>query len=594
MLKHMRSLFIIFALSLITGVASAWVQFIPLVIDAAGIGLSIYDIAKGDELSDKARAQIERSLKRQLDLGLQPLHVIDARTREMLGAQGRIELGIDQLSARLDQWGDQLLSGQGALSEQLDALAQESRDGHAMTRSLLKHMLAGELSSGLRNLSDAVEMFKRDPSDAVARQMLASAKSTLVKHIEFLRAEERAGRPTPVEHWALLRLSLTSCYLGLGSVDSALAEAEKLIALPVQAEGMTRLYGELPAQIKEGKVKFFDKKSPTLERRVNGLVYVELRLKAWSASLSDERDRLNTMKRRLIERISSSAELKARWATRVEGAKARATKREDELAMKAFMALSAEFARAQKPKAPCASSAGGCPGVAWVTVKGGSFMMGSDDGDSDEKPIHRVSVSEFRIAESEVTVRQYRGCVEAGVCTQPETGRYCTWGKSGYDDHPINCVDWGQARTFSRWVGGDLPTEAQWEYAARGGERFKYSGSDDADSVGWSDSNSGSSTHPVKRKRENGYGLYDMSGNVWEWTLDERHSGYSGAPSSGDQAWGDVPTCSKVCDTGSSRRVVRGGSWDSYARYLRVAYRHNNAPDNRRNYLGFRPAGPIP
>ena len=224
-------------------------------------------------------------------------------------------------------------------------------------------------------------------------------------------------------------------------------------------------------------------------------------------------------------------------------------------------------------------------------------MMGSKDGDDDEKPVHRVSVSAFRIAESEVTVRQYRKCVEAGVCTEPSTEySQCTWGKSGDDDHPINCVDWGQARTFSRWVGGDLPTEAQWEYAARGGQGFKYSGSDDASAVGWyGESYSSGSTHPVKRKQKNGYGLYDMSGNVWEWTLDEWHSSYSGAPNNGDQAWGSTPTCGTRCDTGSSRRVFRGGGWISDARRLRVAFRLGITPGLRdRTLVGFRPAGPIP
>ena len=220
-------------------------------------------------------------------------------------------------------------------------------------------------------------------------------------------------------------------------------------------------------------------------------------------------------------------------------------------------------------------------------------MMGSNDGGDHEKPVHRVSVSAFRIAESEVTVRQYRKCVEAGVCTEPNTGGECTWGKSGYDDHPINCVDWGQARTFSRWVGGDLPTEAQWEYAARGGQGFKYSGSDDASAVGWYDSNSSPLTHPVKRKQKNGYGLYDMSGNVWEWMLDEWHGSYSGAPSNGDQPWGSIPTCSTRCDQGSSRRVNRGGGWGNGAEFLRVTIRYRDDPDDREGTLGFRPAGPV-
>ena len=192
-----------------------------------------------------------------------------------------------------------------------------------------------------------------------------------------------------------------------------------------------------------------------------------------------------------------------------------------------------------------------------------------------------------------MTVAQYRKCVEAGVCTEPKTGGKCTWGKSGYDDHPITCVDWGQARTFSRWIGGDLPTEAQWEYAARGGQGFKYSGSDDASAVGWYSSNSSSSTHPVKRKQRNGYGLYDMSGNVWEWTLDEWHGSYSGAPSNGYQPWGPAPRCSTRCDKGSSGRVSRGGSLSSVARALRVACRDDDAPDDRYISVGFRPAGPV-
>lgn len=227
-------------------------------------------------------------------------------------------------------------------------------------------------------------------------------------------------------------------------------------------------------------------------------------------------------------------------------------------------------------------------------------MMGSNDGNSNEKPVHQVSVSGFWMAESEVTKAQYAACVEAGACSEPDSAgkdggeTRCIWSEWFRDDHPINCVDWGQARDFSRWVGGDLPTEAQWEYAARGGENFKYAGSNDASAVGWhgEDLDTGS-THEVKKKRANRYGLYDMSGNVCEWTLDEWHDSYEGAPKSGDRPWGKtLPRCMQRCDIGSSRRVVMGGGWLDDAWGLRVASRGGNAPFSRFTGLGFRPAGP--
>jgi len=151
--------------------------------------------------------------------------------------------------------------------------------------------------------------------------------------------------------------------------------------------------------------------------------------------------------------------------------------------------------------------------------------MGSTDGDSDEKPVRRVTIKSFLMSETEVTVGQYRKCVKAGTCSPANR---CDWGDPNWtsspstkEDHPINCVSWDQARTFAKWAGGDLPSEAEWEYAARGGQRFKYAGSNDPDEVAWYDSNSGGGTKPVGGKKKNGFGLHDMSGNVWEWALDE-------------------------------------------------------------------------
>jgi formylglycine-generating enzyme required for sulfatase activity len=224
----------------------------------------------------------------------------------------------------------------------------------------------------------------------------------------------------------------------------------------------------------------------------------------------------------------------------------------------------------------------------WVKIPAGSFMMGSNES-NDEKPIHKVTLKSFFISKTEVTVGQYRACVKAGKCSSSAVSS-CNFGSPNWtdqvgskEDHPINCIDWNQARTFAKWAGGDLCSESQWAYSAKAGKNFKYAGSNNLGKVAWYKSNSGVSTHPVGKKKKNAWGLYDMSGNVWEWTLDEYKSSYSGAPANG------LPVCSTpTCRQKASRRVVRGGGWLNNAVYLRVADRAGDAPDNRDRYLGAR------
>ena len=210
-----------------------------------------------------------------------------------------------------------------------------------------------------------------------------------------------------------------------------------------------------------------------------------------------------------------------------------------------------------------------------VYVSGGSFMMGSDDSEaySDEKPVHRVTLSSYRIGKYEVTQELW----EAVMGSNPS---YFKGSR-----RPVENVSWDNCQTFIRKLNSltgqnfKLPTEAQWEFAARGGNSsngYKYSGSNYIDSVACYDGNSGNSTHNVGTKSPNELGIYDMSGNVWEWCRDWR-----GAYSSSSQVDPEGPSS-------GSYRMFRGGSWDVPAGSSRVSYRCSNSPHYRSDHLGLR------
>ena len=213
-----------------------------------------------------------------------------------------------------------------------------------------------------------------------------------------------------------------------------------------------------------------------------------------------------------------------------------------------------------------------------VGVQGGTFTMGATpeqggDVDSDEKPAHQVIVSSFAIGQTEVTQELW----EAVMGSNPSY-----WKGSKL---PVEQVSWNDCQEFVKKLNAltgqnfRLPTEAEWEYAARGGSKsrgYKYSGSNNVDDVAWYDGNSGRKTHDVATKLPNELGLYDMSGNVWEWCQD-----WYGNYTEGAQMDPAGPAS-------GSYRVNRGGGWDSGARNCRVAYRNRRSADCRGDYLGLR------
>ena len=215
-----------------------------------------------------------------------------------------------------------------------------------------------------------------------------------------------------------------------------------------------------------------------------------------------------------------------------------------------------------------------------IEVEGGTFQMGAtseqQSNQDDEKPVHPVTLDSYYIGETEVTQELWR----AVMGSNPSNF-------AGDDLRPVEKVSWYDCQNFikelNKLTGKNfrLPTEAEWEFAARGGNKssgYRFSGSSNIGDVAWCWDNSGSKTHPVKGKKPNELGLYDMSGNVWEWCSDWYSGGYYSSSPQNNPEGPSVGSC----------RVLRGGSWFYDAEICRVANRYDNYPGNRFTYGGLR------
>ena len=225
-------------------------------------------------------------------------------------------------------------------------------------------------------------------------------------------------------------------------------------------------------------------------------------------------------------------------------------------------------------------------GVVFRWVPAGEFQMGSNNGGSDEQPVHRVRFREgFFLAKTELTWTQYeRFCQATGrqLPDRTENGH-----RAGAND-PVFNVSWEDASAYCEWAGLRLPSEAEWEYACRAGSTTRYSFGDDTNGLGnyawFGEDRNEDHAHPVAQKRPNAWGLYDMHGNVWEWCQDTYSDSYQGAPNDGTAR----------VDAGASYRVYRGGGWDDVASYCRSADRSWHSPRVRGTNLGFRPVRSYP
>lgn len=226
--------------------------------------------------------------------------------------------------------------------------------------------------------------------------------------------------------------------------------------------------------------------------------------------------------------------------------------------------------------------------VEMVAVTAGGFWMGSDLAETEEKPQRLVLVDGFYVDRYEVTVAQYQQCVDAGMCEAPAMGEDCNWSVGGRNDHPINCVSWHEASQFCNWAGKRLPTEAEWEKAARGIDARLFpwgSAAPDCEHAvtGWASLGCGAQgTWPVGSlpAGESPYGAQDMIGNVWEWVADAYEVDYYARASVLNPVnVGDAPY-----------RVLRGNSWYYSCPKMvsRASNRYRFKPARWYPYIGFR------
>lgn len=229
-----------------------------------------------------------------------------------------------------------------------------------------------------------------------------------------------------------------------------------------------------------------------------------------------------------------------------------------------------------------------------VTIPAGTFTMGCVVGRDNTKesgcpleelPAHEVSIKAFQLAKTEVTNREYTACVNAGVCKA--SFKYPAGAMAFYDpDYPVVGVSWDDVQTYINWLSKKtgknyrLPTEAEWEYAARAGSKTVYPWGTEPDGkyMNFGGEKKWDLTSPVGSYLANEFGLYDMQGNAWEWVQDRWHDNYKAAPNDGS-AW-------ELSDI--SRRVLRGCAWYQDAVKCRSAARTSRYPDIRDGDYGFR------
>ncbi|HOY18121.1 MAG TPA: SUMF1/EgtB/PvdO family nonheme iron enzyme [Haliscomenobacter sp.] len=435
---------------------------------------------------------------------------------------------------------------QAELLPQVEQAYVQSMEAKPTARKLLQYSRDFPQLTRLNDLAKAAaSQPEREPTIELAMEKIVLARvktaSTPEEVSALLPALETLGRPESLEKVEKLRQK-----------NPALQQAD----LQAEIDEATQTIASAEAQRAEEERQ---RRAAAEKAKQDSLARVKIQQEAADKAAQTRREQ-EAAERAEKEQLAREAEEKRQQAAAAEKAE------QERLAKEAEEKRLADAATESNLLQP-----------AMVLVKGGTFKMGDDNSEySYEKPAHAVTLSDFYIAKTEVTQAMWR----AVMGNNPSSFKDC-------DQCPVEQVSWDDVQEFIRKLNAKtnkkyrLPTEAEWEYAARGGAKsqaFTYAGSNILDEVAWYTSNSGSKTHPVGQKKANELGLYDMSGNVYEWCQDWSDGEYyQKSPANNPQG----------PNTGS-HRIYRGGSWYHIPIYARVVNRNSDTPDGRNSIIGFR------
>jgi formylglycine-generating enzyme required for sulfatase activity len=451
-----------------------------------------------------------------------------------------------------------------------ERVARLERELAAAPDEVVREPLAAELTQARARLALAADLRDLSERHIFAGSDVAVAYGKMELGSELARAGKQ-GRALEAFTEASARLKLTLHLLdeaeeALGARSEALAAQEAWLAL-ARSTGL-----EESAAAQQGR-QVFAEAVAVLERGGFEAATPELRRASQYFRTAVDAGR------RLVAQARVEAEARAE-AERLARARAEAraeAERQARAAAEAREQARREQAETPDVAAPPPLAPTERAAIKLVPVPGGKFFYGCSEAlngvchDHEESGV-LDSLPTFSIDRTEVRINEYERCVEIGVCSEPDVGDRCNWDVAGRGDHPVNCVDWEQAQTYCAWVGKRLPTEREWEKAARGTDGRSYPwGNDvatceravmvqrDAEGCGKG------STWPVA-SREQGrspYGLFDMAGNVLEWT----------------STWQDSE---------DGKQVLRGGSWRSFALPVRASFRQRVDARVRDGRVGFR------